>query len=86
MSTIHVSISTPFIAYIVLNDQTVLFQLIQFSIRTVQMSTIHVSISTQFIVYTQLNDQTVLFPTIQFSISTKLNGFTYCYESQTIKQ
>ena len=42
-----------------LNDQTVLFQTIQFSI------------STQFFVYTQPNVKTVLFQAIQFSMSTQ---------------
>ena len=64
---------TQFFVYTQLNDQTVLFQIIQFSI------------STQFFVYTQLNDQTVLFQVIQFSISTKLNGSKYYYVSLTIQ-
>ena len=44
-----------------LNDQTVHFQTIQFSL------------STQFFVYTQLNDQTVQFQAIQFSRSTEFS-------------
>ena len=42
-----------------LNDQTVLFEIIQFSI------------STQMFVYTQLNAKMVLFVAIQYSISTQ---------------
>ena len=45
--------------YTQLDDQTVLFQAIQFSI------------STQWFVYAQLNVKTVLFQAIQFSISTR---------------
>ena len=46
--------------YTLLNDQTVLFQTIQFSI------------STQFFVYIQLDVKKVLFQTIQFNMSTQI--------------
>ena len=55
-----------------LNDQTVLFQTIQFCLSQQSQlcpSITNNSIKHQLFVYTQLNGQTVLFPTIQFSIS-----------------
>ncbi len=54
--------------YSQLNDQTVLFQTIQFSI------------STQFFVYTQLNVKTVLFQTTQFSICTQFKCQTVLFD------
>ena len=61
--TIQFSISTQFSC-----KKSFLFQAIQFS-QTVLIQLIQFSISIDF-VYTQLNVQTVLFQTIQFSIST----------------
>ena len=61
--------------YTQLNDQTVLFLRIQFSISQkvewfqVLLCITNKSIKQQSVVYTQLNDQIVLFLTIQLSIS-----------------
>ena len=59
-----------------LNDQTVLFQTIQFSMSTKLDGSkySYVSLTIQLnlsFIYTQLNVKTVLFQTIQFSISTQ---------------
>ena len=56
-------------AYAQLNDQTVLFQTIKFSIST-----------GFFFVHTQLNVKTVLFQAIQFSISTQFKCQTVLFD------
>ena len=63
IQTIQFSMSTHFDC-----QKTFLFQTIQF-IQTVLIQIIQFSISTYF-VYTQLNVKTVLYITIQFSVST----------------
>ena len=80
------SIKQSFI-YTQLNDQTVLFVTIEFSMSTKLNSFKYCYVSAnnsikQSFVYTQLNDQTVLFLTIQFSMSTKLVSSIAMYRQQ----
>ena len=61
-----------FCRYIQLNNQTVLFLTIQFSLSQISLmvpSIVMYNSIKQSFVYKHLNDQTVLFQTIQFSIS-----------------
>ena len=60
----NVSTKHEWLVCVQLNDQTVLFQTIHFSISTKLNGSKY-----QSFIYTQLNDQTVLFQAIQFSIS-----------------
>ena len=74
-----------FCRYPLLNNQIVLFQIIQFSIHKSKVKWFQVllcipnnSIKHQSFVCTQLNEQTVLFQTIKFDMSIKLNGSPWC--------
>ena len=73
--------------YIQLNDQTVLFQTIQFSMSTkINYSKYcHVSLTIQLNIshlFTQLNIKTVLFQAIQFSISIRFQYQVFLFDPQ----
>ncbi len=82
------SIKHQLFVYTQLNDQTVLFQTVQFymSMKLNSSKYCYVSLTIQFkyqsFVYTQLNDQTFLFQAIQFSISTQFKCQTVLFDPQ----